>query len=288
MNHVILDYPYVRPEREQIAPTLHERVARESDYTTIVNEDTTVYINDESGRTEPVFVYLANWMNNADCAWLMSRLAKVEFGRSARTGRMASTSRTFGYMPRRALYQDFCYSSRFNSDYPPIARRLFGLAKRAGDELEKHNPVVAGMQSAVLEEQVLEQWKLPGGMFSSGIINKDTALMYHRDAGNYDGSWSAMLGLKDGIRENTGMLVVPELLMAFQIGLGSLTMFAGKEWYHAVTPIQHSRHDGVRYTIVFYPLQQMCHCGTVEQEVARQHEKRTLQEMKRAYQGGAE
>ena len=42
---------------------------------------------------------------------------------------------------------------------------------------------------------VRPEWRIPGTIFTSGIINKNNPLRYHRDAGNFPRLWSCMYAI---------------------------------------------------------------------------------------------
>jgi hypothetical protein len=82
-----------------------------------------------------------------------------------------------------------------------------------------------------------------------------------------------------------GYLSVPEIDMVFKCGSGSLTMFDGQGLIHGVTPIRKLSEFAVRYTVVYYSLQQMWNCITPKDEISRLRQSRAELEMRKKTHG---
>lgn len=254
------------------------RVGHSEDVDRVIAEDVDIYVGGDL-----TIVYRHQWMPENESRVWIDKLNSIEFNHGARSAGMRSLARTFGYLPRRTMRGDFCHVSQFDQTEPETVDALKRVAGLAADAMLTASPVLAHWQLALLNEQVLSEYRMETDLpFTSGIINCDTSLMFHRDSGNFPGTWSAMLGLKRNIREGTGVLVIPELRTALEIGDGSLTMFDGKKWWHAVSPIRKARRDGKRYTVVFYAIQQLKNCLPWDEEMARAVNIRTLRERRRA------
>jgi hypothetical protein len=120
-------------------------------------------------------------------------------------------------------------------------------------------------------------------VFTSGVINRDNALLYHYDSGNYTGVWSNMLVFRGNV--TGGYLVMPEYGLGFALPNNSLMMFDGQQAMHGVTPIYRHGEDEHRYSIVFYSLKTMWTCLPIDDEVARARERRTQRERRRDGRG---
>lgn len=120
-------------------------------------------------------------------------------------------------------------------------------------------------------------WRLPGGLWTSGVVNSTSALPYHRDRNNFD-VWSAMPIVRRGTRG--GYLHLPELTLAAEplvlpCGDGDVVYFNGQAWMHGVTPIVRAQDDGYRFSVVYYPVRKMANCLPPKEEVERANKRRT-------------
>jgi hypothetical protein len=79
-----------------------------------------------------------------------------------------------------------------------------------------------------------------------------------------------------------GYLAVPELNIGFSFDRPALIMFDGQGLIHGVTPLEKRSKEAYRYSVVYYALQQMCKCGTLDEELARIRKVKTQRELKRA------
>ena len=108
-------------------------------------------------------------------------------------------------------------------------------------------------------------YRIKGTPFTSGVINKDTALGYHRDLANTKDGMSCMLILKKGVAG--GELILPELSIGFACQDGYILLFDGQKYIHGVTPIIPAQSgNGYRYTIVYYNNKGMSLCLAPEDE----------------------
>jgi len=241
---------------------------------TMVSKDTVVYIDGL-----PQILYIKLDFDLSDLLWAVQNL---KYQKSTRTAGMVSTSTTFGYMPRRALLQDFCHSSLLQTKHPQAAYILEETAGKLAEIYQKHFPSVYAAHKEVAEGNILPEWRMGEGksIFSSGIVNKDNQLPYHKDAGNFPGVYSNMVGLKKGI--GGGHLICPEFGLKFEISDGSLLIFNGQEILHGVSPIKKMSADAYRYTVVYYTMQQMWKCLPMPEEIKRIRQVKTAREQKRA------
>jgi hypothetical protein len=255
-----------------------KRVGHDEDVDRIVTEDADIYVEGELA-----IVYRHNWMTdkNGD-DWIRTLDAHPNWSKGARSQGMRQQSTVFGFLPRRTMRADYCHRSSLDRDYPELASKVEEIASSAAVTLEEENPDRYKAQHAQVQSEILACYQMGPYPFTSGIINRDSTLMFHRDNANFTNSWSAMLGLKRNIREHTGVLVVPQLRTALEVGHGSLTMFDGKKWWHAVSPIRKTRRDGRRYTLVCYAVAQLRNCLPWEEEMQRALDIRTLREGRRA------
>lgn len=200
-----------------------------------------------------------------------------------RTGGMVTRSTTFGTNPRIPMRRDYCNITRLTREYPRMYDRLIELAIIAAAEYRVANPAEYEQHMALVQRGVLPEWVMPGTPFTGGIINDTTALPYHRDRGNFPGSWSAMITVRDpGV--DGGWLIVPELGVALRTAHASILLFQGERWWHGVSPLGLTKRKARRYTLVFYSLQAICKCETLAAEIERYKVVRTTRERNR-YEG---
>ena len=253
-----------------------KRIGHDEDYGRLVAEDADIYVNDELA-----IVYRQQWMDVSKTLYLRDQFASLEFSNNTkRSGGMNTNARTFGYMPRRPLRQDFCYRCVFDRENPELFKDVYRVGEMAAKEFKAHVPHVYTEQMELLSV-IPSEYKFPNFPFTGGIINQDSSLMYHQDRANFLQSWSAMLGIKKHIETGSGVLVVPQMNVALDVGDGALTLINGTKWWHGVSPIKFTRPDAGRYTMVFYANRQMVNCLPLDQEIQRAQLKRTRVEANR-------
>lgn len=191
---------------------------------------------------------------------------------------MVSRAITVGFLPRVPIRRDFCTATGLAYEHTGPHAEVCAYAQAATEHYRKWNPELYASHSAVAEE-VDAGWRIEGTPFTSGIVNKNSALPYHFDSGNFKDVWSAMLVFKRNV--GGGHLCVPALRVAFDCPHNSLFGFDGQGLLHGVTPIRLTHPDGVRYSIVFYSLAHMWDCLPPGKEIERFRERRTKRERTR-------
>jgi hypothetical protein len=78
-----------------------------------------------------------------------------------------------------------------------------------------------------------------------------------------------------------GHLVVPKYGIAFGFSKPALIMFDGQSLLHGVLPMEKQTKNAYRYSVVYYALQQMCHCLSPAEELARIRTIKTDREQRR-------
>jgi len=210
---------------------------------------------------------------------VVAALRTVRFGKAGRTDGMYSVSRTFGYAPKQAVRgKETCHRATLAREAPEAHAAIASLAPVVEQWYRQvHGELYA--QHAATVSTVLPEWRLHGGVFTSGIINKNNQLPYHFDKGNFADCWSNMLVFKNHCAG--GDLVCPELDVCFKLRDHSLLMFDGQSILHGVTPFRLTRPDGWRYSIVFYSLQQMWRCDPAVDSARLHAQRRTERERAR-------
>lgn len=263
----------IAPQRKKLdLADWKKRTAMEEDYDTLIKDDT--LIRDQAGN--PILLYVKP---KIDFASLRSALTKIEYQASERTGGLKTVSRVFGYQPRIALRRDFCTATSLAYSSPKTNEIICDFGRGIDPIYRKYFPSTAEHHNEQTTK-VLPEWRIPGTVFTSGIINKNNPLKYHFDAGNFENVCSCMLGFKRNILG--GYLSIPEFGLALEIADGSLTIFDGQSLLHGVTPIKRTTPDAYRYTVVYYALKDMWKCEPVGVELERIRRLRTEREFRRA------
>lgn len=257
-----------------------KRQALERDFSTLITQSTVVMIEDE-----PRIVYVELADADEDYTPIVKALQSIDFESivGKRTSGMAGDSRTFGWMPRRTLRNDFCHISQLALENAAAHQTICTYAEKISTWYERYNPVLYAHHEGLMSEKVSADYRMPDApqtVFTSGIINRNNALPYHFDGGNFKDVWSCMLVFKKNV--SGGYLSVPALDVGFELKNNSLFMFDGQGILHGVTPIKRLAVDSYRYSIVYYSLQQMWNCLPITDEIIRIRQKKTEREQNRA------
>jgi hypothetical protein len=247
------------------------KVPSEEDFDTVVKAPCRV-LDQETGETLAVVGKIGVGIQK-----LPPLLQESSFPKSSRTNGMYSMSNIFGYLPRVAIRNDFCRRS-FWASKSEAEQALFDASVLAASVYRKHLPRRYEEHMKDVSESVLAQYRMKDTPFTSGIVNKNSPLHYHKDSGNFKGRWSCMLTLRK--RCEGGLLVLPELRIALACEDGDVSMFSGQSLLHGVTPIRRFR-GGYRYSAVFYSLKQMWQCLPPAEEMERARSRRETIEVKR-------
>lgn len=186
---------------------------------------------------------------------------------------------TFGYSPR-SVYRKSCVTCRassINRDMPKTAEVLMRYGSTLNSMYKKHFPEVYSRHEKLVEN-ILPEWKIADSVFSSGIVNYNNRLYYHRDAGNYKDVYSNMVVIKKDIEG--GHLRVPGLDVCIPCLDGTLVYFDGQRFVHGVTPIKKKSLKSYRYSVVYYTLKHMEECLSFYDEIEHGRLDRTKREYK--------
>jgi len=239
-------------------------------------------IDEESGRVVAVQSVVAPQLANRlaqqlhRVKWQGAKNKKGNASNEARLSGIVASHSTFGYAfpnPLRRRYA--CCSTAFNRTYPDaaatldeaaqVAHRLFrATAKDVYEETTRH-----------VYERIAPVWRLGGTPWTSGIINNNAALPYHRDAGNIPGSWSAMLTCREHCEG--GYLHLADYDLWLELPNGSVSIFDGQSVLHGVSPFRLTKPHGHRYTSVFYSPSRMAKCAPTHEEEALYAQRRATE-----------
>lgn len=214
-----------------------------------------------------------------DTAALVAAVRAVKFATADRTGGMPSSSRVFGFMPRRPMGRgDFCAAASLDRDFPQQAKTIGEFVAQLATFYAAQNPAVYAHHAAQAAK-ILPEYSIHA-LFSSGIVNKDNPLPYHLDGGNIPGCWSLMPVFKKDIQG--GHLACPEIDLCFELADHTALMFDGQRLVHGVTPFTKTAPDGYRFSVVYYTMKQLWACLPFEQEIQRARVNRTAVEARSA------
>ena len=261
----------VKP-REIDLKGMNKRFAKESDCSTVYNEDV-LFTQDGV----PIILYKKLETDTNDIRWAVQN---IKYESSTRTAGLKSTSAIFGYSPKVALRKDFCSATAMANKFPKAHYVICKFAEELTKLYEEYFPEILAKHYDIVTEKVLDDWKIEGTPFTSGIVNKNNQLKYHHDAGNFKGVLSNMLVLKNKVKG--GRLACPEFDFILECADDHVVIFNGQNILHGVTPIQALSKDSYRYTVVYYSLEQMWKCEGVNEELKRIRTVRQGREKKRA------
>ncbi|WP_157892073.1 MULTISPECIES: hypothetical protein [Frankia] len=234
--------------------------------------EATVAVDDDGA---PVFAYLPAGEPQEVMA-LRRAVLRIRCEALSRAKGALNISRNFGFTPRRPVYgREGCQIGRLAAESPQEHRVLERWALLLERTLDQIDPSIVARDAQTMT-QVDSSWRLGGGrLWTSGVINRSSALPYHRDRFNFS-TWSAMPVLRRGIRG--GYLALPEWGEVIACRDGWTLFFVGRQHVHGVTPMRTVQPDGYRFSVVFYALRGMKDCLSAAVETAYARQRRSQRE----------
>lgn len=248
-----------------------KRTALRSDVTNLIKEDCIIYVDNV-----PVVLYKKIQTDTSALRWAV-KSQKYSTGKRSRG--LESTSAIFGYSPRVPMRHDFCTVTAMAQNYPKQHHVITDFAKELVGYYKEHFPEQYEYHNAVVEERVMQDWKIGGSPFTSGIVNKNNQLKYHLDAGNFKSVLSNMVVFKKDI--TGGHLIIPEFNLALEVDDNTVTIFNGQDILHGVSNIEYKNEAAYRYSLVYYSLEQMWKCEPIKDEITRIRKVKTEREKNR-------
>jgi hypothetical protein len=147
--------------------------------------------------------------------------------------------------------------SALDRDNHPLAAGLRAGATTWAALLREALPQVAA-EAESATAGVSPAWRLGESWWTSGVINRDAALLYHRDANNLP-AWSAMLVVRAGVAG--GYLHIADYDLLLPCRDGDVVCFPGYRLVHSVTPMRKRLSGGYRVTVVHYPVKSFAGLG---------------------------
>ena len=248
--------------------------ASRADFDQLVNEPAKIF--DENGNL--LIVYCTP--HDAFLERVKQAVEGVAIFSDYRTNGLKTHSRVIGFEPRKALRKkDYCGAVSLRKDDRKRHDIIMSAGAIASKQYQLHNPTLYEKHRAITDKEVDADYHISGMPYTSGIINRNNALMYHFDNGNFRNVWSGMFMFKNGVAE--GYLSMPEYNIGFNLADKSLIMFDGQGILHGVTPITKLNEGATRHTIVYYSLQQMWSCLPLNDEILRARKRRDETELNR-------
>ncbi len=220
---------------------------------------------------------------DVDLSTLRRGLGTIKYEGLTSEGRMSGLRyafRTFGYRTRSPLRRrETCSACNTSAEYPDVHRCIVDLAPHLEAVFADFRPDEYERQSDLVDDAIHPDWRINGGLWTSGIINQTAALTYHTDRNNLPSTWSAMVVVRRHIRG--GHLHVPALDLYASCDDGTVLLFEGAKVLHGVTKFR-IRPGGYRYSLVFYTLAGMKRCLPLVDEIADGARNRAEREMLQA------
>lgn len=265
---------YPEPERAKVigGGRLEDPFASLEDVDQVIHGPCRIY--DPSGKVQLIAIPIGNVKRFHEL------LPKVPYSRAARSQGIMSRSKTFGYAPRLPVHKhEACRRAALYNDDRAASDLLFEAAPGVEKIYARELPEEFKAHKEEVEQRVLPAWRINDTVFTSGIINRDNAMHYHIDRGNFKERWSAMLVFRNHCQG--GELVIPEWRIAHACNDGLLMIFHGQKWWHGVAPIKLLRKSSYRITVVYYSLNSMWQCLEPTKELERARKVRTEREQKK-------
>lgn len=272
----------------QMERTPVKRVMTPEDATELVGTDvgervpnvtsSTVFTDAETGET------LLAYLPLGDVADLRQAVRQVDIRETYRaaSGRR-NASRVFGWAPRRPVQRrEACNATSFAKEQPGEQATLDAYAVYLMDLLRGIDPTIADRDEESMRE-VLPEWRMAGTTWTSGVVNQNSQLPYHRDGFNFP-TWSAMPVIRRAC--DGGHLHLPEYDLTVACRDGWAVFFCGHALVHGVTPMRLTKPDGYRFSVVYYALRGMKDCHTFAEETRLAQIRRTGREQNMAAGGG--
>lgn len=248
--------------KEDFSPKQYiRRSAVESDYATLIKEPCKI-IDEDTGELVGVYILMPKTPTK-----LLQAILKIKYDKNKRLAGLITQSRIFGYKNREKIRNDMCTSTSLSTQMPQEHQDICDFANELTKYYKKYCAEVFNDHITVAREKILPEWRIGNTPFSSGIVNKNNALHYHYDSGNFKDVYSNMVALKSNVKG--GYLAVPEYDIGLEIANNSVVLFNGQKILHGVTPIKFLNKNAYRFSIVYYTLQQMWKCEPLTKELAR-------------------
>jgi hypothetical protein len=181
---------------------------------------------------------------------LHKMLSGLHYGTSRRSNGMISHSAVFGYMPSD-LRIPFTRAAAFCTRHPEVSAHLEAVGKALEGHLLERKPEQYAAQREMVAK-INPLWRMQNELYTSGIINFNNRLVYHKDRGNFVGSWNSMIVLRKGA--SGGDLVLPQYNITIAFDDCVAVWMNAQDIVHGVTPIVANTPTGYRMSVVWYAM----------------------------------
>lgn len=251
------------------------QTALEADAMELVKEDCLVTFNGL-----PIILYKKL---EVDTSKLRSAVKSIHYVTDKRTNGLKTTSAIFGYRPRNVLRNDYCAATAMAAEDKKNHDVITAFAEELTKYYEEFFPEIFTKHLEEVKNRVKPEWTLGATPFTSGIVNKNNQLKYHHDSGNFKGVLSNMVVFRKDVKG--GHLVCPEYGLKFACDDNTVIIFDGQSILHGVSPMKLLTKNAYRYTAVYYSLEQMWKCDTINEELLRIRQLKREREIKRSKGG---
>lgn len=198
---------------------------------------------------------------------------EISFNASNRSANQGEDSILFGAVSKQITKSGFCTQGALMSKNRDLDEMLCSKFAYAFDSLlmEKLPPRHRVSSIKVEGQSILPEYRMGDTVFTSGVINRNSAFRYHYDGFNLKNTYTLMVVFRKNA--SGGHLVFPEYGIGFKLDSQAIIMFYGKGILHGVTPIQKHADDAYRISVVYYASENLGKCKTFEEELAEAQSK---------------
>lgn len=166
---------------------------------------------------------------------------------------MKSKSAVFGNIgPSGPMKRFTPTSAAWSWNSPESHNALSGYASLLADKFIAEGPAEVCALHESTKATIHQDWQIASTCWTSGIVNDTANLFYHYDKNNVEGTWSAMVVMRAGVKG--GYLHIPEYELTLPCNNGDVLFFPGMHVLHGVTPMEKSLPSGYRFSAVYYSI----------------------------------
>ena len=249
----------IKPKELKLASLKNKRPSRK-DFSRLITEDCVIKV--------PGHFRILYKRMDFDSVETIKALKSINFSTHTRTGGLKTRSELIGFKPRNARRIDACEISALATKHHKQHEHFLGLAQMLAKVFKEClRPYFQINEVLLKRKKILDNYKIAGTPFTSGIINYNNPLGYHIDRGNIPNMLSCMLVLKNSV--TGGYLSLPQLDIGIELQDKTILIFDGQNLIHGVTPISYADKYAYRYSFVFYSMYGMWNCLESDKELER-------------------
>lgn len=220
-------------------------------------------INLDKGRS---IIYLTN--DDPSIDELLPHLTKLKFSKATRKA-SKDQSMLFGAVPAGVNKVHHCSRGAVINKDLQLHNLLCNKYGQLMTDLLKIylTPWLKIGLKFLTEGLIYDDYIMYNSIHTSGVINKNNEMYYHRDTENRKHMYSGMIVYKKNV--SGGYLVFPEYGFAIQLSNRSILLFYGKGLIHGVTPTVKQCKEAYRYSVVFYTMDKIKKCLSFKEEIQK-------------------